>query len=101
MWAAVFAIAASALQRGIDPKPLRELRFLSNIVCRLDVCFQLGHFLGRQVVCQLQRAGYSVTYNRFQGQHVLPSSVAGGMVAWFLGLGASNSSASPLCPGST
>lgn len=54
-----------------------------------------------QVVCQLQQAGYQVTYERFQGQHVLPPAVAASMVSWFLGGSASNSSASPLCPRST
>ena len=54
-----------------------------------------------QVVCQLLQAGYQVTYERFQGQHVLPPAVAASMVSWFLGGSVSNSSASPLCPGST
>ena len=54
-----------------------------------------------QVVCQLQGRGYNVTYDRFQGGHVLPPAAAASMVAWLLGRGAPASAASPLCPGST
>ncbi len=54
-----------------------------------------------QVVCELQGRGYNVTYDRFQGGHVLPPAAAAGMVDWFLGRGALASAASPLCPGST
>jgi phospholipase/carboxylesterase len=47
----------------------------SDTVLPIDRC-------SRRLVPQLRRAGYDVTYEEFEGGHVLPPALARGAVAW-------------------
>jgi hypothetical protein len=38
-----------------------------------------------QDVCYLENLGYQVTYIQFNGQHVVPPTIANDTVQWFLG----------------